>query len=53
MLCGSLDGRGVWGRVDTETITTLLIGYTPIKMFKKFLKIISVPVTMLRRGMDK
>ena len=41
MLCGSLDGRGVWGRMDTricmaesfcsspETITTLLIGYTP------------------------
>ena len=39
MLCGSLDGRGVWGRMDTcvcmaeslhclpETITTLLIGY--------------------------
>ena len=42
MLCGSLGGRGVWGRVDTwicmaeslfcapETITTLLIGYIPI-----------------------
>ena len=41
MLRGSLDGRGVWGRMDTcicmaellccapETITTLLIGYTP------------------------
>ena len=41
MLCGSLDGRGVWGRMDTcvctaeslhcspETITTLLIGYAP------------------------
>ena len=42
---GSLDGRGVWGRMDTcvyiymaesldwapETITTLLIGYTPKK----------------------
>ena len=40
--CGSLDGRGVWGRMDTcmcmvellccapETITTLLTGYTPI-----------------------
>ena len=39
MLCASLDGRGVWGRMDTcmcmaeslrsspETITTLLIGY--------------------------
>ena len=44
MLCGSLDGRGVWGRVDTcihmaeslccspETITTLLIGYTAIQL---------------------
>ena len=42
MLHGSLDGRGVWGRIDTcicmaealccppETITTLLIGCTPI-----------------------
>ena len=47
VLCDSLDGRGVWGRMDTciymaeslccssETTTTLLIGYTPIqnKMF--------------------
>jgi len=43
MLCGSLDGRGVGGRMDTcvciaeslhclpETITTLLIRYTPTK----------------------
>ena len=43
MLCGSLDGRGVWGRMDTcifmaeslhcspETITALLIDYTPIQ----------------------
>ena len=44
MLCGSLDGKGVWGRTDTcicilaeslcfspETITTLLINYTPIQ----------------------
>ena len=41
MLCRSLDGRGVWGRMDTcvcmaeslccppETITTLLISYVP------------------------
>ena len=49
MLCGSLDGRGVWGRMDTwismaesfrcspELITTLLTGYTPThnKKFKK------------------
>ena len=49
ILCGSLDGREVWGRVDTcicvaeslccspEIITTLLIGYTPIpnKKLKK------------------
>ena len=48
MSCGSLDGRGVWGRMDTciymseslccvsLTITTLLISYTPIgnKKFK-------------------
>ena len=43
MLCGSLDGRGVWWRMDTcicmaeslcclpETITTLLIGYSPVQ----------------------
>ena len=50
MLCASLDGREVRGRVDTcictaeslhsspETITTLLIDYTQIQnvsMFKK------------------
>ena len=41
--CGSLDGRGVWGRMDTricmaeslccspETITTLLSSYTAIQ----------------------
>ena len=48
-LCGSLDERGVWGRMDTcvcmaeflqcspEIITTLLIGYIPIhnKKLKK------------------
>ena len=47
MLCGSLDGRGVWGRMNTYicvalhcppgTITALLISYTPMqnKEFKK------------------
>ena len=47
MLCGSPDGRGVWGRADTricmteslrcppETIIILLISYTPIEN-KKF-----------------
>ena len=41
MLCVSLDGKGVWGRMDTcictaeslhcssEAITTLLVDYTP------------------------
>ena len=50
ILCGSLDGRGDWGRTDTciyvakslccspET-TTLLISYTPIQN-KKFKKMI-------------
>ena len=52
MLCGSLDWMGVWGRMNTcicmaeslcclpETITTLLIGYTPLqnkKVFKKWI----------------
>ena len=48
MLCGRLDGKGAWGRMDTcicmaeslccppETITTLLISYTPVEN-KKFL----------------
>ena len=43
MSCGSLDGKGVWGRMNTcicmaeplycspETVTTLLISYTPIQ----------------------
>ena len=47
MLCGSLDGKGVWGRMYTcismteslsyssETITTSLISCTPIQN-KKF-----------------
>ena len=42
-LCGSLDGRGAWGRMDAcicmaeslncppETSTTLLLSYTPIQ----------------------
>ena len=51
MLRGSLDGRGVWGRMDTcmpespqcspQITTTLLISYTPIqnkKLKKKQLK---------------
>ena len=53
MFCGSLDGRGVWRRMDTctrvaeslscppETITTLLIAYTP-KQNKKLKKKIQV-----------
>ena len=54
MFCGSLDGRGVWGRRDTcecmaeslcrppETITVLLICYTPIQnnKFKKNMSLI-------------
>ena len=50
MLYGSLDGRGVWGRMDTrmclaeslcrppETIITLLIGYIPIQNKKGKMK---------------
>ena len=60
MLCGSLDGRRVWGRMDScicisafavhvpESVTILLIGYTPIQnkmvfffFFKKSLLFIS------------
>ena len=55
VLCSNLDGRGLWGRIDTyicmaetlhcspEITTTLLIGYTSIqnKMFKQTNKNIS------------
>ena len=53
MLCGSLDQRAVWGRMDTckgmaellcyapETITTLLISYSTVKV--KSLKNIKMP----------
>ena len=49
-LCGSLDGRGLLGRMNTyicmaeslryspETITMLLLGYTPMQNKKKFKK---------------
>ena len=49
MLCSNMDERGIWGRMNTcmsvaeslhcspETITTLLIVYTPIQN-KKFFK---------------
>ena len=56
MLCGSLDGKGVWGRMDTyicmaeslhppQTITTLLIGYITIQN-KKLKKITSRVCTL-------
>ena len=50
VLCGSLDGRGVWGRMGTcirtaeclhcsaEAIATLLISYDPIQNKKGFKK---------------
>ena len=49
-ICGSLDGRGVWGGMDTcvcmteslhcspETFTMLLIGYTPTYTHKLFVR---------------
>ena len=58
MLCGSLDGKGVWGRMGTyiskaeplycspEIITTLLMEYIPIPKKKKFVYIKKeVPLT--------
>ena len=48
MLCGTMDGRGVWGRMETctcldeslscspEITATLLIGYTLIQKLKGF-----------------
>ena len=62
MFCGSLDERGVWRRMDTgmcmpealccpsETITMLLIGYTPIqnKMFLKSLNVAQPSLSLPR-----
>ena len=71
MLCGILDGRGVQGRMDTcigmaeslcsspETITTLLIGYTPIqnkKLKKKKIYIyihIYMPVSRIQAEQEQ
>ena len=62
MLCGSLDERGVWGRMDTcvcmteflccppETITTLLIGYTSVRNKKLKKKKQNKMRTELTRG---
>ena len=59
-MCGSLDGRGGWGRVDTctgrteslhcssETATTLLIGQTPIQ--NKKVKNRKKPVVFTSQG---
>ena len=60
MLCASLDMRGIWGTMNTricmaesppcspETITTLLISYTPIQnvfgVKKKIKKKLSWPI---------
>ena len=57
ILRDSLDGRGIWGRIDTckcvvealycpETITALLIGYTPVKNknVRKVFAPVKVPV---------
>ena len=55
MLCGSLDGRGVLGRMDTciciaeflcfppETVIVLLIGCTPIRSFPSGLAVKILP----------
>ena len=65
ILCGGLDGREVWGRMDTciclaeshycppETITRLLIGYTPIQN-KKLKKSKTQPLshTLLQKRKD-
>ena len=63
-LCGSLDGRGVWRRMDIcicvaeslcclpETITTCLIGYTPISN-KKLKKINMISYTITKYLLQK
>ena len=66
ILCGSLDGRGVWGRMDAcicmagslccspKTITTLLIGYNPIQNKKlKKKKRWALTGSLRRRYWDK
>ena len=58
MLCGSLDGSGVWGGMDTwicmaeslccsiETITTLLIDYIPMQNKKLKNKCVDLQCSM-------
>ena len=60
MLSGSLDGRGVWGRMDTwiliveslcrppETITALLISHTPVQN-KQFERNLLLGLTVMNR----
>ena len=65
MLCGSQDGRGVWGRRDTyicmaeslpcshATVTTLLISSTPIQnnmLPKKNKKLVEIRMKMSLDG---
>ena len=59
ILCGSLDGREVWGRMNTrmcmaeslrwssETITALLIGYAPTQNLKKKFKEVKKKIACL------
>ena len=63
MLCSNLDGRGVWRRMDMcicmaeflcyspETITTLLISYTPVQN-KRFLNFFLSYVLTLKKNKD-
>ena len=65
ILCGGLDGREVWGRMDTciclieslccpyETIIALLTGYTPVQN-KKLKKSKTKPLshTLLQKRKD-
>ena len=63
MLCGSLDGSGVWGNMEIyvcvaqslycspETITILLIDYTPIQ--NKILKKIKINKLILKINTQK
>ena len=60
VLCGSPDGKGVWGRMDAcicmagslcslpEAVTTLLIGHTPIE--NKRLKKMNFTFDVIREG---
>ena len=65
MLYGRLDGRGIWGRMDTcismteslrckpETITTLLISYTSVQKKEVLIQHCKSIILQLKKNKDE